>query len=137
MASTTTTRVCLATGWSDQAANASDPPRTGRRTSPGPCSGIETVTRPTLPSSSSPSRGGTWAGFLFQGDSAFELWHMFAGPRSRRQLEARGSRRQVEGRAEGPAVGAPVPDGGRAPPERPEDPVVAGQAGQFQPADPA
>ena len=48
-ASTTTTRVCRAIGSSDQAANASVPPRTGNSTSPGPLAGMETVTRPTLP----------------------------------------------------------------------------------------
>jgi hypothetical protein len=48
-ASTTTTRRCRAMGSSDQAANASVPPRTGTSTSPGPPAGTDTVTRPTLP----------------------------------------------------------------------------------------
>src|SRR6266702_5921481 len=50
MHSTTTTRLCLGIGSSDHAANASVPPRTGRSTSPGPSAGMETVTRPTVPS---------------------------------------------------------------------------------------
>jgi len=54
MQSTTTIRQCRGIGSSDQAANASLPPRTGRRTSPGPSAGIETVTRPTVPSRVSP-----------------------------------------------------------------------------------
>src|SRR5882757_8901416 len=45
----TMTRVCLAIGSSAHAANASVPPRTASRTSPGPLSGIGTVTRPTTP----------------------------------------------------------------------------------------
>lgn len=50
MHSTTTTRLCLGIGSSDHAANASVPPRTGRSTSPGPSAGMETVTRPIVPS---------------------------------------------------------------------------------------
>lgn len=49
MHSTTTMRRCRRIGSSDQAANASLPPRTGSNTSPGPSAGMETVTRPTLP----------------------------------------------------------------------------------------
>src|ERR1700722_984558 len=45
----TSTRVSLAIGSSDHAANASVPPRTGTSTSPGPVLGIGTVTRPTAP----------------------------------------------------------------------------------------
>lgn len=50
MHSTTTIRLCRGIGSSDQAANASVPPRTGSRTSPGPPTGMETVTRPIDPS---------------------------------------------------------------------------------------
>jgi hypothetical protein len=54
MHSTTATLLCLGTGSSDQAANASVPPRTGSSTSPGPCAGMETVTLPMLPTRSCP-----------------------------------------------------------------------------------
>ncbi len=47
--STTTTRACLGIGSSDQAANASVPPRTGSITSPGPPTGIARLTNPTWP----------------------------------------------------------------------------------------
>jgi hypothetical protein len=53
--SMTRTRVCFSTGWSDQAANASVPPRTGTSTSPGPSTGIGTVTRPIAPTTLSPA----------------------------------------------------------------------------------
>ena len=49
MDSTTTMRRCRGIGSSDQAAKASEPPRTGSNTSPGPSAGMDTVTRPTLP----------------------------------------------------------------------------------------
>jgi hypothetical protein len=55
--STTRTRVCRATGCSDQATKASVPPRTGSSTSPSPPKGIETVTRPIAPT-------GHWAASL-------------------------------------------------------------------------
>src|SRR5215472_9851767 len=59
MQSTTRTRLWRGTGSSDQAANASVPPRTGSRTSPGPLAGIETVTRPTFPRRVSSAPPGT------------------------------------------------------------------------------
>ncbi len=49
MHSTTTIRLCRGIGSSDQAANASVPPRTGSSTSPGPPAGMDTVTRPMVP----------------------------------------------------------------------------------------
>ena len=52
MHSTTATLLCLGTGSSDQAANASVPPRTGSSTSPGPCAGMETVILPMVPTRS-------------------------------------------------------------------------------------
>src|SRR5580698_2791215 len=61
--STTTTRQCRGIGSSDHAANASLPPRTGSSTSPGPFSGMETVSRPILPSRLSSAPTDTFTGF--------------------------------------------------------------------------
>src|SRR5262249_24383804 len=79
--STTTTRLCRATGSSDQAAKASVPPRTGSSTSPGPPAGMETVTRPTLPIrlSCAPAETASISGHRLSGFRAGTSIHLARG----------------------------------------------------------